>query len=146
MIDARSGLLEETFNLLLACGGGREECVAYWTGPIGPAFIVDVVVQPVHRAGRTWYEVDDGWVTGYFLELRETGRTIRAQIHTHPGRSVSHSQIDDAFAIAPNPGFASIVIPGFATGRAQLEGSSVAICRERGGWEELDASRVISWF
>ena len=44
-------VLEATFTAIRTCGGGRRECVAYWTGPAAAAGLVDVrtrVVTTVH--------------------------------------------------------------------------------------------------
>jgi hypothetical protein len=129
-------VLPATFRSLRACGDGRRECVVYWTGPVDQPQAVDGVVQPGHDAGWGWYEVDTHWLAEFFLELRRQRRTIRAQVHTHPGRRTAHSDTDDGFAAAPSTGMVSIVLPGFATGPVGLDGATIYELDARGDWIE----------
>src|SRR5690349_16048600 len=103
--------MTDALTALQSCGQGEAECVVYWTGPIDRPGLVDACIQPPHIAGAGWYEVDSDWIVTLFLQLRKEERTIRAQIHTHPGRGVDHSRTDDEFVVASSPGFVSIVLP-----------------------------------
>src|SRR4051812_9313461 len=114
MLSVERHVLGRTFESLRACGRNRDECVVYWTGPIDQSGAVDDVVQPKHSAGRGWYEIDGAWITEFFMDLRATRRTARAQVHTHPGAFVDHSTTDDCYPLAPGEGFVSIVVPHFA--------------------------------
>ena len=145
MLHIRGTLLDDTFRALRACGRGARECVAYWTGPVVEPGTVDAVVQPPHRASRRGYMVDDDWVTAFFLELRRARRSIRAQIHTHPGSHVRHSRTDDAFAIAPSPGFTSIVLPFFATGPITLADAYITVLGTDGSWYEHSHDEAFGW-
>lgn len=136
MLTLGEGVLAATFAALRSCGGGERECVAYWLGPIDQPGRVDRVLQPPHAATRHHYEVDAAWVTELFLDLRATRSCVRAQVHTHPGPFVEHSPTDDAFALAPSPGFASVVLPYFATGPVALDGCYVAVVTES-GWRSV---------
>ena len=144
MLNVERGVLPATFQALRTCGGGCRECVAYWLGSIDRPHNVDDIVQPAHRAARGWYEVDPRWVTDFFLTLRQTKRTIRAQVHTHPGSSVLHSGTDDNFAIVPSAGFVSIVLPFFATGDVTLDGAHIAELTT-GGWTSRSELEAIRW-
>jgi hypothetical protein len=77
-------IMANTFAQLRTCGQGRDECVVYWTGLRNVPGAVDGIIHPAHRAGPDWYEIESAWITSFFLELRRTGRTARAQVHTHP--------------------------------------------------------------
>lgn len=145
MLSVAGGVLDATFEALRSCGRGRDECVVYWTGPVADTDVVDGVVQPDHQAGPTWYEVDSDWITPFFLDLRATRRTVRAQVHTHPGRSVRHSPTDDGFPIAPGIGFTSIVLPFFATGPVELNDAYIAVLDREGNWQELSADEALTW-
>ncbi len=130
------GVMETTFKLLRKCGQGRDECVVYWTGPQGFLGAVDDVVQPRHRSSPEWYEIDPAWITEFFLGLRSSRRTARAQVHTHPGMA-SHSLTDDCYPLAPSPGFLSLVLPDFATGPVGLRSAYLVEMRPDGTWAEV---------
>jgi hypothetical protein len=144
MLSVDSGVLPATFAALRRCGGGERECVAYWLGPANEPGRVDHILQPPHDASRHHYEIDPAWVTTLFLNLRATRQSVRAQVHTHPGRSVAHSPTDDEFALAPSLGFVSLVLPYFATGSTTLTGSYTAVITGT-GWTELPPEQVIQW-
>jgi hypothetical protein len=131
------GILTATFRQLRDCGQGRDECVVYWTGPRDTSGAVDDAVIPVHRAGPDWYETDPAWVTSFFLELRCDRRMVRAQVHTHPGIA-SHSDTDDRYPLAPNPGFHSLVIPRFGIGPVRLNDAYLVVLEDDGTWAERD--------
>jgi proteasome lid subunit RPN8/RPN11 len=133
LLTATPGMLDATFDHFRRCGAGRRECVAYWTGPVDTPARVDRVEHPRHRATRSQYEVDSGWVTDLFLRLRGERRTVRLQVHTHPGRA-SHSETDDRFAIVPAPGFLSLVIPDFAVGPIGLDRAVLVGMDDQGEW------------
>ncbi len=129
------GTMTDTFAHLRSCGQGRDECVVYWTGPRRVPGVVDAVVQPAHSAGPDWYEVESAWITGFFLELRRTDRTARAQVHSHP-TVAWHSCTDDLYSLAPSPGFYSLVLPRFAAGPVELNGAYLAEVGSDGAWLE----------
>jgi hypothetical protein len=135
-----SGIMANTFAQLRSCGQGRNECVVYWTGPRGVPGAVDGVVQPVHQAGPDWYEIEPAWITSFFLELRRTGQTAKAQVHSHPTYAW-HSSTDDRYPLAVSPGFYSLVLPHFATGPVGLDDAYLAEVGVNGAWLErsLDA-------
>jgi hypothetical protein len=137
-------VLDETFRALRECGKQRDECVVYWTGPVGE-HLVDGIVRPPHSASPQHYHVDDLWITRYFLELRSSGRTTRAQVHTHPGRHVRHSTTDDDFPLVRAPGFISIVLPHFASRAVGLSDAFVAMVDPDGSWAELPPEASFQW-
>lgn len=145
MLLVRQCVLDATFEALRDCGRGEDECVVYWTGPVADQEVVDGVVQPDHEAGPAWYEIDSNWITPFFLDLRASRHSVRAQIHTHPGRRVRHSPTDDGFPIAPSAGFVSIVLPFFATGNVGLEGAFIAVLDDDGNWRELTPEQAVTW-
>jgi hypothetical protein len=145
VLSVQTEVLLATFEALRRCGGGTEECIVYWLGPVSDPRRVDEILQPPHRADYGWYDVDAKWVTQFFLDLRATRRSVRAQVHTHPGASVKHSTTDDGFAIAPRPGFISIVVPYFATRAPSLSGAFATEMTSSGNWVERDPEAVFEW-
>jgi hypothetical protein len=143
VLEVPAGLLAHTFARLRDCGAGRAECVQYWCADLTrPDLVVDVV-HPVHTATAVSYDVDEGWVTPFFLTLRAQQRTVRAQVHTHPGRA-SHSSVDDRFALAPATGFMSLVIPDFAAGAPSLHGSHLVAVAADGTWHQRDPNSAVT--
>ena len=59
-----------------------------------------------------------------------------AQIHTHPGAWVGHSDVDDNFAYSRHDGALSLVVPNYAVGVSVFSDVAVHICL-RGRWREL---------
>lgn len=141
LLTASPGVLETTFEHLRRCGAGRRECVAYWTGPLDEPGHVDRVERPLHRATVHGYEVDSAWVTTSFLALRDQRRTVRLQVHTHPGRA-GHSETDDRFALVTAPGFLSLVIPDFALGPVGFDGAVLVALGENAEWEAQPISAI----
>ena len=129
------GLLAETFATLRECGGGRRECVAYWLGPASVDDLVDELVHPVHTASSVGYQIDDRWLTAFWLDLARRGKTVRVQVHSHPG-GAGHSHTDDEFALVHTTGFLSLVLPSFAAGPTDLRGAHLAE-RVPGGWRSV---------
>jgi len=129
------GIMASTFAQLRICGRGQDECVVYWTGPREVPGAVDGVVQPVHGAGPGWYEVEPAWITSFFLELRRTRRTARAQVHSHPTQAW-HSCTDDQYPLTPSPGFYSLVVPRFGAGPVGLNGAYLGELGADGTWVE----------
>jgi len=124
-----------TFRILRECGVGRCECAVYWLGPSVDS-IVDGVEHPIHERLAFGYAVDDKWLTDFWKRLRALCRSVKAQVHTHPGRAF-HSATDDQWPIVSQAGFLSIVIPDFAAGEASLDSAWVGRLRRDGEWEQL---------
>ncbi len=142
MISARPELVERSVDQLRACGHGRRECVVYWIARTGDIEVIDVV-HPDHSASMGGYTVEGAWLARFFLELADQDHRAVARLHSHPGRWVEQSWIDDEFVLVPSPGFVSIVIPSFATDVADPSTWNVQMLSRSGEW--LDAKEVIKW-
>lgn len=140
MITVPSGVVAATLDTLRACGGGRRECLVYWTSAGDGA--VSAVVHPRHSASWGGVVVDGAWATSFFLELALEGRSVVAQVHTHPGSWVEHSITDDEHTLISSPGYVSIVIPSFAAGELSA-GWGIWEIDEAGAWRA--AERVVRW-
>lgn len=135
-------VLGHSFEHLRSCGGGHEECVVLWVGPSDRDGYVDEVVVPRHTASAVHYDIDPAWIGEFWLDLAARKRTVRCQVHTHPGRAY-HSSRDDALALVHTPGYLSLVLPRFATGPIGLDESFLAVRRDNGGWSTLEPSEAI---
>jgi hypothetical protein len=142
MITLAAGVLERSFEQLRRCGDGRRECVVLWTGPLAQPGRVDGVVHPAHTASAAGYDIDPTWIGQLWLELAEHRRTVRAQVHTHPG-SAYHSSRDDAHALVHTPGYLSLVVPAFASGPIGLVGAFLTERASDGSWHELDPQAAV---
>jgi len=142
MLTLAPGMLEVTFEHLRRCGAGRQECVVLWAGPVAAPAQVDHVIHPRHTATAVQCDFDPAWIGECWRELADSARTIRAQVHTHPGAAY-HSALDDHFALVHTPGYLSLVIPRFAAGPVGLEGAYLTVRSPHGGWRELDPDTAI---
>jgi proteasome lid subunit RPN8/RPN11 len=133
MMQIRQGVLERAFEHLRQCGRGRAECVAYLTGPVDTPTLVDDVVHPVHTASVAGYDLDSSAIAELWRDLTASRRSIRIQVHTHPGAAY-HSSRDDSLALVHTPWFLSLVIPNFALGDVGFDGAFLAELNHQGRW------------
>jgi hypothetical protein len=131
-------LLLATFRTLRECGRGKYECAVYWTGP-STEHLVDDVEHPVHKHSAFGYEIDDHWLTEFWKRLATSRRSVKVQVHTHPG-SAFHSATDDQWPIVSQAGFLSIVIPNFAAGEPSLNEAWIGRLQPHGEWQHLESA------
>jgi proteasome lid subunit RPN8/RPN11 len=137
MLTVATPVWEATLDHVRRCGDGRRECVVYWVGPADQTGVVDRVVHPVHRATAGYYELDDAWVTKFWLELARSGATVRVQVHTH-AFSAFHSATDDKWPLVHVPGFLSLVIPNFGLGPLHADELFLVEIDDAGRWRRVD--------
>lgn len=142
MLRVRHEVVDRSFEHLRECGSGSTECVVFWVGPLDTADYVDEVVHPHHKASAVGYDVDSSWIGEFWLDLAARGRTIRAQVHTHPG-SAFHSSRDDGLPLIHTAGYLSLVIPNFAKGPANFAHAHLAQRTSAGTWSSHDSSELI---
>lgn len=128
-------IVRTTFRILRECGRGECECAVYWTGPAGEN-LVDGFEHPIHKRSAFGYEIDDNWLTELWKRLAASKRSVKAQVHTHPGEAF-HSATDDEWPIVSQAGFLSIVIPDFAAGEPSLDTAWIGRLRADGNWRRL---------
>lgn len=126
-------VLEGAFGHLRRCGCGRAECVLYLTGPLVDPTLIDGLLHPVHTAGPGGYDVPSDAIGEVWSELLLRERSVRVQVHTHPGAAY-HSVTDDSHALIHTAGFLSLVIPNFALGDLGLDGAFLAELNDEGRW------------
>jgi hypothetical protein len=136
-IRLSDGVVRRSFEVLRECGRSGNECVVYWIGPSTDS-VVDVIEHPLHRRSPFGYEVDDKWLTNFFLGLAKSKRSVKAQVHTHPGAAF-HSHTDDYWPVISQVGFISVVIPFFATGVQSLNDAWIGQLGKN-GWTELNSA------
>jgi hypothetical protein len=135
LLRVAENLMVTTLKTLRECGAGRWECVVYWLGPDADS-IVDGVEHPIHERSPFGYVIDDTWLTGFCTRLAVLRRSVKAQVHTHPGRPF-HSATDDQWPIVSQVGFLSVVIPNFAADESSLENAWVGRLQSDGKWQQL---------
>jgi hypothetical protein len=132
------GIVPTTFRTFRKCGRGQCECAVYWTG-LAASDLVDGFEHPVHTRSPFGYEVDGTWLTEFWKRLAASKRSVKVQVHTHPGQAF-HSATDNEWPIVSQVGFISIVIPDFAAGEDSLEGAWVGYLQESGKWRRLSSA------
>jgi hypothetical protein len=130
-----SDIVHRTFHTLRECGRGECECAVYWTGPAA-GDVVDGYEHPIHRRSPFGYEVEDNWLTQFWKQLAASKRSVKVQVHTHPGEAF-HSATDDQWPIVSQEGFVSIVIPDFAAGEPSLDRAWIGSLQADGKWRHL---------
>ena len=130
-----SNIITSTFKTFRECGRGKCECALYWTGPSAEDAI-DGVDHPIHVKSPFGYEIDTDWLTAFWKYLAASKRSVKAQVHTHPGRAF-HSVTDDRWPIISQAGFLSIVIPNFAAGEPSLTRAWVGRLEADGNWRQI---------
>jgi hypothetical protein len=141
-LAVREGLLAQTLSVLRRCGAGREECVAFWAGPVGEPGVADTLLHPDHRSGRGGYEVSEEWLADAWERLDEEGLAIRVQVHTHPFEAF-HSATDDAYPIVGTPGFYSLVLPRFGEEPQTLADAYLARLEADGTFAQVDVFELL---
>ena len=141
-LEVAGDVLPATFETLRNCGQGECECAVYWTGPSGNRR-VDGVEHPAHARSTFGYEVESDWLTSFWKRLAAAQRSVKAQVHTHPGEAF-HSASDDRWPIISQKGFVSIVVPNFAAGRPTFDDAWIGVILDDGRWRQLaPASEIL---
>src|SRR6266849_819430 len=138
LLRLASNIVAASFMTLRSCGRGKCECAVYWTGSNADD-LIDGVEHPQHVRSPFGYEIDSDWLTQFWKRLAASKRSIKAQVHTHPGRAF-HSVTDDQWPIVSQAGFLSIVIPNFAAGEPTLNRAWVGRLQPTGSWQQLSSA------
>jgi hypothetical protein len=141
LLHVATNIVAATFRKLRECGDERFECVVYWIGAAEDP-VVDGIEHPIHMRLPCCFVVDDAWLTDFWKRLAALRRSVKVQIHTHPGPAF-HSTTDDTWPIVSQAGFLSIVIPDFAVGTPSLDRAWVGRLRTDGKWEQLDSAMEV---
>jgi len=148
IVYVTAGQLRETARLLASFAdrlGGQQcesEGVVYWFGlELEARAVVTTLVVP--NADTTSGSVRTSVAAN--AEAMEvmigTPLLLLGQAHSHPGRFVRHSRVDDADTFAQFPGAVSVVIPFF--GREGMELDQCGVHRHmEGGFQWIGATNV----
>lgn len=113
-------LVHATHTLLASFGGGTHEGVVYWAGhTFGNTWVALEAIAPEAETGRGFFNTSSIANAKAISEACNHGLSLIAQVHSHPGGWVDHSDGDDRGAFKPFPGTYSIVVPSYA--RSQSE-------------------------
>ncbi len=107
----------------------------YWVGSADTYGNISDAVHPSHLASPGFYEIDQGWLNTFWLELARAAKSIRVQVHTHAGAAF-HSATDDAWPVVHSRGFASLVLPDYALEDDCLDRAYLAEFDGSGNWTE----------
>ncbi len=111
-------LLEKTTSLLRTFRDrtGQHEGIVYWAGVEMPAqWWILSCIRPEAETTQGSYRTSALSNSRAILAANQHGLHLLAQIHSHPGHWVDHSDGDHAGAFMPFEGFLSIVVPLYAT-------------------------------
>ncbi len=129
-------MIEETFLILRSCGKNTFECQVYWLSSWDNPIFLSEVVHPKHYSNQYGINVENNWISSFWLDLATKGLGVRVQVHTHPDEAF-HSATDDAFPLLSNIGFLSLVIPDFAMGPIGFRDAYLTEIQSDGSWKEV---------
>jgi len=140
-----AGLLKRTATVLRQSGNKEQshEGVAYWAGRRGGNdCVVTTCIAPAARTTYGSFDISSETNARVVMYLASAGLELLAQVHSHPGAAVGHSDGDDDRALMPYEGFLSIVVPHYG-GRGMRP---LTICGvhvfERGGFRRLASAEI----
>ena len=136
-------LLEETFAHFRGCGRGRRECQVLFLSPWDRPQTITHAVHSKHKAHYGGFELDDQWMTQFWLMLARENLGIRVQVHTHP-REAFHSPTDDDFPIIHTVGFLSLVFPDFGLGPIGFDKAFLTEIQPDGNWRQAPIAERIT--
>lgn len=142
MLKVPRKILAATFEQLRLHGRGQTECVVYWMGSANTTERVDEMIHPLHTCRFGGYQIDSKWLTDFWFDLGRRRKSVRVQVHTHPHEAF-HSRCDDDWALLPDAGFLSLVIPNFALGEIGFKDAYLAERTADGTWAEVPTEERI---
>ncbi len=119
------------------------EGFVYWAGrATGDEYFVLKCIAPAARTTYGSFDTSSHANARVIMCLAENGMELLAQVHSHPGTLVGHSDGDDERALMPYEGFLSIVVPRYARrGMNPLTSCGVHVF-ENAQFRRLDNSEV----
>ena len=107
----------DSWRALRATAEAGCEGVVMWAGPRHQhgldVQVVTTVLTPAQEVSPGRYHIPYESVRQMGVSLRQRGLVNLAQLHTHPGRPVTHSPYDDENAFSSQEGAVSIVWPSY---------------------------------
>lgn len=123
------------------------EGIVYWAGKCATSnWIITTSIAP--RAETTWGSFTTSAVSNaeVIAFLAQHGLELLAQVHSHPGSRVAHSDGDDEGAFMPYENYLSLVVPNFAK-QGMLPLATCGVHRfHRGRFKRLTRKDIASLF
>lgn len=121
----------------------RHEGVVYWAGrSVANDQLAIAAIVPHAQTSARNYQVTAEANAHAIAWMCDHGLELVAQVHSHPGEFVEHSDWDDAHAAFPFEGLWSIVVPNYGRrGLVPIEHCGVHRF-ESGGFRVLDAAEA----
>lgn len=111
-----SGLIRATERVLRRYGDLKppNQGLVYWGGEANfDSIDIKLLFAPRIVSDERRVVVDQRENSRYVSKLNNIGSRHIAQVHTHPGNIVDHSQVDNELAAFRVPGLLSIVVPSY---------------------------------
>jgi hypothetical protein len=145
MITIDEEMIAATLEHLQNDGERGVEGVVLWlSSGIGTDTKIAEVFRPEQYASRGNFRIPRQSMSALMRHLRSTGRSIAAQVHSHPEMAF-HSSIDDEWAIVRHEGALSLVLPDFAlrtTVNTFVEDTAVFELSRSNVWEEVLTEQI----
>jgi len=145
-LRVRRSMTETTQEHLRHAGSLGAEGMVLWAGRAREqAYEVEEVLIPKQYGVRTedgvCVVVDGDELFRINVHLHDEGRTMIAQIHSHPGDAY-HSETDDAYPIVTTVGALSLVVPDFGRGPFDLARCATYRLLPDRGWVLLSPAQA----
>lgn len=128
--------VSRTVELLGQSAGpdGRHEGIVLWAGrTVGDDRTVVCPIEVPADTGWGHVQVSARTVGDVGRTIRKYGLALVAQVHSHPGDDIRHSDGDDDLIVMMHEGMWSLVVPRY--GRGGLQRSSLGVHqRQNGQW------------
>lgn len=137
----------ETWEGLRLRSGNSRESACVWGGHRSETsdeatqvhFIDDL---PGIERGRLSHQTPREATELLFGDLRRSGQSIVADVHSHPGSWVGLSETDSTHPIEYRIGLFALVLPRFANGKPSLASAGVHIYLGNGNWKQLSLAEA----
>ncbi len=121
--------------------------MVYWGGMTNfDSIDIKLLYAPRTVSDERRVVIDQRENSKFVSTLNRTGLRHIAQVHTHPGKVVDHSQADNELAAFRVPGLLSIVVPSYCQGGMQPMTMCGVHRYDRWGFIRLSEKYVQSYF
>jgi hypothetical protein len=113
-IDRR--IIDFTVCILQEYGMRRhaEEGVVYWAGTVNESeYKISAAIAPKVKASRYGFFTDHNSNARFVEFINDNDLVYISQVHSHPGKWVDHSPVDDEGTAFRSEGLLSVVVPCF---------------------------------
>lgn len=130
----------QTIEIFAPFTDARLEAGCIWYGRRGDDFnIASVVGVPKQENNPLNFHIDADSLAELNEKIGETGLTVVAQVHIHPGVDVEHSFYDDRMIVSRR--IHSLVLPYYGKQPCNTSDAGVHVFRD-GSWQLLDSRQA----